>query len=57
MCQISQSLAESSPEELLARLLKKEVGADINPQALRMFIRSKWDRVSTLAHLIHDEAK
>lgn len=41
------------PEKLLAREFKDELGVDINPQALRMFIRSRWHRISTLSHAIH----
>lgn len=41
------------PEVLLAKEFSNELGIDINPQALRIFIRSKWSRISTLAHSIH----
>lgn len=40
--------------ELLARAFKEDLGVDINSQALRMFVRSRWDRVQKLAHLIHE---
>lgn len=42
------------PEVLLANVLKKDLGIDVHPQALRMFLRWRWDRVETLAHKIHD---
>lgn len=45
---------EESPEVLLANVLKKDLGIDVHPQALRMFLRWRWDRVETLAHKIHD---
>ena len=50
MCEAS---AVIDPEIRLANLIKEELNVDINPQALRMFIRSKWNRVSVLAHSIH----
>jgi hypothetical protein len=43
-----------TPEETLANLVKADLGVTINPQALRMFIRSRWARVSKAAHEIHD---
>lgn len=44
----------ASPEILLAREFKDELGVDINPQALRIFIRMRWNRIASLAHKIHD---
>lgn len=41
------------PEVLLASEFQKELGVEINPQALRMFIRSRWWKISGLAHSIH----
>jgi hypothetical protein len=43
-------------EDQIADLMRKEMGVQINPQALRMFIRANWRSVSVLAHCIHDEA-
>lgn len=42
------------PEETLAKAFKEDLGVDIHPQALRMFIRARWNRISVLAHAIHD---
>lgn len=47
---------EKEPERKLAELLARETGVSINPQALRMFIRAHWSKVSALAHDIHGEA-
>lgn len=47
--------AEAAPEILLAKAFKDDLGVDINPQAMRMFIRMRWKRVSTLAHKIHGD--
>lgn len=43
-----------SPEITLAREFKDELGVEIDPQSLRMFIKARWDRISFLAHKIHD---
>lgn len=42
------------PEVVLAEAFRKDLGVTIEPQALHIFIRWRWDRVSTLAHKIHD---
>lgn len=44
---------ETKPEVLLAQVFLDEIGVVINPQALRVLIRSRWDRISALAHNIH----
>lgn len=41
-------------ERLLAREFKNELGITIDEQALRMFVRSRWSRLSALAHRIHN---
>lgn len=46
-----------SPERALADQFSRYLGVDINPQALRMFIISRWNRITPLAHQIHDKAK
>lgn len=42
------------PEVILAEAFKKDLGVTIDPQALRIFIRWRWDRIQKLAHAIHD---
>jgi len=44
-----------APELTLSEMLNQEIGAQINPQALRVFIRANWPRVARLAHEIHGE--
>lgn len=42
----------------LARLMERQLGyseGQIDPIALRLFIRAYWSRVSAYAHTIHDE--
>jgi transposase len=43
-----------SPEKRLTELLKREVGVDIHPTAMRIFLRSNWRSVSAYAHAVHD---
>lgn len=45
---------ENHPEVLLAKMFKEDLGIEVDPQALRMFIRFRWGRVSVLAHTIHE---
>lgn len=53
--------AKPSPQEAaqsLARLMEKQLGYNdghIDSIALRLFVRAYWSRVSTWAHIIHDE--
>jgi hypothetical protein len=53
MCIPTLEIPVTPAEISLAKLLKDDLGVEINPQALRMFIRARWDRVSLLAHVIH----
>lgn len=46
---------ERPPEQLLAEAMKRDLGIVIDPQALRIFIRWRWNDVQRLAHRIHDE--
>lgn len=42
----------------LARLMETQLGmqiGQIDPIALRLFIRAYWSRVSRFAHIIHNE--
>jgi hypothetical protein len=50
---IAASREQTEPETLLAKLFKDDLNVDMHPQALRMFIRARWSKVSTLAHNIH----
>lgn len=44
-------------EEVLVEMIKEDLGVDINPQAWRMFIRTRWSRISPLAHRINEGKK
>jgi hypothetical protein len=54
MCIGGYAESKEKPEVLLAKAFKDDLGVEINPQALRMFIRMRWIRVAGLAHAIHD---
>lgn len=44
----------------LAHLIERELGyhtGHIDPIALRLFIRSHWSKITTLAHTIHSESE
>lgn len=43
-----------TPAQRLSDLIEKETGARIEPKLLRLFIKAKWDRITPLAHAIHD---
>ncbi len=43
-----------APEIILAEAFKRDLGVVMDPQALRIFIRWRWDRIQKLAHSIHD---
>jgi hypothetical protein len=45
---------EPPPEERIAKMLKDDLGVTVNAQALRMFIRTRWARLSKAAHEVHD---
>lgn len=45
------------PEKVLARIIKAELGIVVAPEALRIFIRANWSRVSSLAHDIHQQPR
>ena len=57
MCNFGPVYVQSSdttpPEVILAKLFKDDLGVTINPQALRMFIQWRWDRISVLSHRVH----
>lgn len=44
-----------SPEHKLALMFLNELDVGIHPQALRIFIRANWRKVSALAHAIHGD--
>lgn len=46
--------ANRRSEQVLADMFCEDLGVTIEPQALRMFIRHRFGRLSPLAHRIHD---
>jgi hypothetical protein len=43
-----------APEQRIATMVREDLGVTVNPQALRMFIRTRWARLSKAAHEVHD---
>lgn len=43
-----------APEVILAEAFDRDLGVKMDAQALRIFIRWRWDRIQKLAHAIHD---
>ena len=41
-------------EQVFVDMIRENLGVTINPQAWRMFVRSRFSRISPLAHRIHD---
>ena len=53
----NQTSETRSSEEVFVEMIRQDLGVDINAQAWRMFIRQRFDRISTLAHRIHEGKK
>lgn len=47
-------LSDKPSHEQLAEMFQQDLGVTIAPQALRMFIRMRWDKIHVLAHRIHE---
>ena len=41
-------------EQIMVDMIREDLGVTIDPQAWRMLIRHRFDRLSPLAHRIHD---
>ncbi len=46
--------ADKRASETLAKLMNRELGSNIDPIALRLFILHHWLQITKLAHAIHD---
>ena len=57
MCIGSMALPVTPPEDTLSVAIKADLGVEIDPKALRLFILMRWDRVTVLAHAIHERGK
>lgn len=45
--------SDRAPEDRIAAAFREDLGVVINPQALRIFIRTRWELLSDAAHQIH----
>jgi hypothetical protein len=43
-----------APEQRICDMLREDLNLTVHPQALRMFVRTRWARLSKAAHEIHD---
>jgi hypothetical protein len=44
---------KAKSEDTLAAMIREDLGINIDPQALRMFLRQRWTRIALLGHRIH----
>lgn len=44
----------TKPETQLRTLIESDLGVSVSADALRVFIRCRWERVAALAHRIHE---
>lgn len=49
-----EGFAPPAPERLLCDILNEAGIYGVNPETLRLVLRDKWQRISILAHAIHD---
>ena len=56
MCGVdnNRSYPSKKAEDRLSGLIQDETGVLIEPKLLRLFLRSNWERVTALAHKIHE---
>lgn len=50
----SDEAGTRTSEQIMTDMIREDLGVSIDPQAWRMFIRHRFDRISPLAHRIHD---
>jgi hypothetical protein len=43
------------PEGKLAALVNKDLGTNIDPKAMRMFLLHRWDFVQMYSHAVHEQ--
>jgi hypothetical protein len=43
-----------SSEKVFVDMIQQDLGIKIDAQAWRMFLRCRWDRITPLAHRIHE---
>jgi hypothetical protein len=44
---------ETDPARVLADAIKRDLDITVHPDALRVFIKCRWDTISIAAHKIH----
>jgi hypothetical protein len=41
-------------EQVMSDMMRDDLGINVDPQAWRMFLRYRWNRLTMLAHRIHE---
>jgi hypothetical protein len=54
MAQKACSTDYRTSEQVMVDMIRQDLGVVIDPQAWRMFVRHRFDRIAPLAHRIHD---
>ena len=44
-------------EQIMVDLIREDLGVNIDPQAWRIFIRTRWDEIHGPAHRIHERKR
>ena len=56
MCTVDRAARDGrSPEKTITDRMRAELGVEIHPTAMRMFIAKNWRLISTAAHMIHED--
>lgn len=45
---------QKSSEQIMVDMIREDLGVSIEPQAWRMFLRHRWERIHVMAHRIHE---
>ena len=51
----AKQAASNQAASNLAVLMEHQLDVKLDPIALRLFIQAHWSRISTLAHIIHED--
>jgi hypothetical protein len=55
--QSPQTRTINDPAEILSQIIERDLGVYIPPRKLYLFIRDYWSSLSSLAHMIHRDAR
>lgn len=52
--EMTTTFERRASEQIMVDMIREDLGVTIDPQALRMFLRYRWERIAPLAHRVHD---